>query len=174
MTIYFFDLQKNWKYIQENFNYVCKIEVPRFYGFNSVRGTTEVHLFSDFSSHVFVCVVYFRNITDENLVNVTFLIGKSRLAPLNEKTLSIPKLELQAAVAAVRIKKKSIEEIKLNVRCIFFWTDSKIVLKYMKNDNKSFPAFVTHPVTENGNIQIKTNSIIFQVNLILQMTALDQ
>ena len=45
------DLQKKWKYIQENFNYVYKIEVPRFYGFNSLKGATELHLFSDFSSY---------------------------------------------------------------------------------------------------------------------------
>ena len=31
------DLQKKWKYIQENFNCVCKIEVSRFYGFNSLK-----------------------------------------------------------------------------------------------------------------------------------------
>ena len=59
----------------------------------------------DSSSHVLGCVVYFRNITGENLVNVSFVIGKSRLVPLNEKTLSIPKLESQAAVTALRIKK---------------------------------------------------------------------
>ena len=36
------DLQKKWQYIQKNFNYVYKIEVPRFYGFNSLKGTTEL------------------------------------------------------------------------------------------------------------------------------------
>ena len=77
------DLQKKWQYIQKNFNYVYKIEVPRFYGFNSLKGTTELHFFSDSSSRAFGCAVYFRNITDENLVNVSFVIGKSRLAHLN-------------------------------------------------------------------------------------------
>ena len=142
------DLQKKWKYIQENFSYVYKTEVPRFYGFNSLKGTTELLLFSDSSSHAFGCVVYFRNITDENLVNVSFVTGKSRLASLNEKTLSIPKLELQAAVTAVRIKNKLREGAELNGNRIFFWADSKTVLKYIKNDNKRFPVFVTHRLTE--------------------------
>ena len=52
------DLQKTSKYIQENFSYTYKIEVPRFYGFNSLKDTTELHLFSDSSSHAFGCVVY--------------------------------------------------------------------------------------------------------------------
>ena len=91
------NLQKKWKYIQENFSFVYKIEVPRFYGLDSLKGTTELHLFSNSSSHAFGCVVYFQNITDENVVSVSLVIGKGRLAPLNDKT-SIPKLELQAAV----------------------------------------------------------------------------
>ena len=86
------DLWKKWKYIQENFNYVYKIEVPRFYGFNSLKGTTELHFFSDSLCHAFGCVIYFQNITDKNLVNIKFLIRKRRLVPLSDKTLSIPKL----------------------------------------------------------------------------------
>ena len=53
-------------------------------------------------------------------MNVSFVIGKSRLAPLNEKS-SIPKLE--SAVTAVRIKNKLIQEAEVNVNRIFFWTD---------------------------------------------------
>ena len=70
---------------------------------------TKLHLFSDSSSHAFGCAAYFRNITEQNLVNVAFVVRLSRLAPLNEKTLSIPKFELQAAATAVRIKSKLIE-----------------------------------------------------------------
>ena len=83
-------------------------------------------------------------------MHVSFVIGKSRLAPLNEKSLSIPKLELRAAVIAVRIKNKLIEEAELNVNSIFFflWIGSKKVLKYIKNENKRFPVFVTYRVTE--------------------------
>ena len=74
------NLQKKWKYIQENFSYVYKNEVPGFYSFSSLKGTTELHLFFDSSSHAFGRVVYFQNITEKNLVNVSFVIGKSRLA----------------------------------------------------------------------------------------------
>ena len=142
------DLQKKWKYIQETFNCVYKIEVTRFYGFNSLEGTTGSHFFSDSSSHAFGCAVCFRNTTDENLVNVSFVIRNSRRAPLNEKTLSVRKLELRAAVTAVRIKNKLIEDAKLNINRISFWKDSKTTLKYIENYDKSFPVFVTHRATE--------------------------
>ena len=82
-------------------------------------------------------------------MHVSLVIEKSRLAPLNKK-LSIPKLELQAAVTAIQIKNKLVEENKLNVNHIIFWTDLKTVLKLIKNDNKRFPISVTHHVTETG------------------------
>ena len=93
---------------------------------------TKLHLFSDSSSHAFGCD--FRNITDQNLVNVVFVVRISRVATLNEKTLSIPKFELQAAETAVRIKSKLIE----GPVCKPYRTDSKTVLKYIKNDNKRY------------------------------------
>ena len=58
-------------------------------------------------------------------MNVSFVIGKCRLVPLNEKTLSVLKLELQAAVTVVRIKSKLIENAKLNVNRILLWSDCK-------------------------------------------------
>ena len=59
-------------------------------------------------------------------------------------------------MTAVRIKNKLIEDVKLNVNCIFFWTESETVLKYIKNNNKCFPVFVMHHIAEirehlNGN-----------------------
>ena len=98
------DLQKTSKYIQENFSYIYKIEVPWFYGFNSLKDRTELHLFSNSSSHAFGCIVYFWNITDKNLINVSFVIGKS-------KSLSIPKLKLQGAVTAGHTKIKLIKRL---------------------------------------------------------------
>ena len=75
-------------------------------------------------------------------------MGKSRLAPLNEKSLTIPKLELQAAVIASRLKVKILEEIDLNIHRIYFWTDSKTVLKYIRNENKRFPVYIMLRVSE--------------------------
>ena len=68
-------------------------------------------------------------------MNVSFVIGKSKLVPLNEKTFL--KLELKAAVTDVQIKNKLIEEVKLNVNCIFFRADSNS-FKIHKEDNKRF------------------------------------
>ena len=76
------------------------------------------------------------------------MIGKSRIAPIKENSLSIPKLELQAAVTASRIKVKIMEELKETVTSVFLWSDSKTVLNYLHNDYSNFGVYVTHRVNE--------------------------
>ena len=64
-------------------------------------------------------------------ITVSFVMSKTRLAPI--KTLTVPRLELQAAVTAVRLKSKILEEIDLQVDQTYLWSDSKIVLHYTSN-----------------------------------------
>ena len=79
-------------------------------------------------------------------VNVSFIISKTRLAPI--KTLTIPRLELQAAVVATRLKSKILEEIDYEVDETHFWSDSKRVLHYLSNTQRRFSTFVSHIVAE--------------------------
>ena len=72
------------------------------------------------------------------------------IAPANSKT-SIPRLELQAAVMATRLKVSLLEEIKENITKIFLWTDSKTVLNYLRNEDGNFGVFVAHRVNEIRN-----------------------
>ena len=79
-------------------------------------------------------------------VNMSFVISKTRLAPI--KTLTIPRLELQAAVVAARLKTKILEEIDFEVHETHFWSDSKIVLHYLSNTQRRFNVYVSHRVAE--------------------------
>ncbi|XP_038074865.1 uncharacterized protein LOC119742766 [Patiria miniata] len=64
---------------------------------------------------------------------------KTKLAPI--KTATIPRLELAAAVVAVKLDKM----IKLHMQIPFaesvFWSDSMIVLQYLRNEDKQFQTF---------------------------------
>ena len=60
----------------------------------------------------------------------------------------IPQLELQAALIASRLKQKIIEELKMPIKETFMWTDSKIVLHYLQNDDRNFGIYVSHRVNE--------------------------
>ena len=86
------------------------------------------------------------------MTKISFIIGKS---PLNSKIITIPKLELQAAVIASRMKCKIVDESQITVNDIYFWSDSQTVLKYIKNENQRFSAYIMHRVNK-----IKSNSNI--------------
>ena len=73
---------------------------------------------------------------------------KSRLAPLDKNTLTIPKFELSAAVVAVWMKVKLLEEWNISINKVYFWVDSKTVLRYIQNENKRLSVFVSHRVNE--------------------------
>ena len=125
---------------------IPKIEVKRHYSIDFNKNT-ELHIFADSSNLAYGAVAYFR-VQHENNFTASFIIGKSRLAPLSKNTLTIPKLELQAAVMATRLKVKIIKEGKFDPSKIYFWSDSKTVLKYIYNEHKRFSVFVTHRVNE--------------------------
>ena len=68
----------------------------------------QLHLFCDASEIAYRAVAYFCTVMCEP-VKISFVISKTRLAPI--KTLTIPCLELQAVVVASRLKTKMLEEI---------------------------------------------------------------
>ncbi|KAL0196747.1 hypothetical protein M9458_005287, partial [Cirrhinus mrigala] len=70
---------------------------------------------------------------------------KARVAPL--KQLTIPRLELAAAVLAVRVNTMLLKELQLPLQRSFFWTDSTTVLKYIFNETKRFYTYVANRVS---------------------------
>ena len=56
----------------------------------------------------------------------------------------MPRLELTAATVAVKIHKQIREELTLPIHEVAFWTDSTIVLQYIKNSHTRFQTFVAN------------------------------
>ena len=79
-------------------------------------------------------------------VHCSFLIGKSRLAPL--KAVTIPRMELSAAVVATRLDKMMRQELNLAIDESTFWTDSTCVLRYIENESRRFQTFVANRVSK--------------------------
>ncbi|XP_038052505.1 uncharacterized protein LOC119725213 [Patiria miniata] len=103
-----------------------------------------LHHFSDASQDACGSVSYARFVNSAGEIHCSFLIGKSRPAPL--KTMTIPRLELSAAVVAVKMEQMLRRELKLNVCGSTFWTDSMLVLQYIKNTSKRLHTFAANRV----------------------------
>ena len=76
---------------------------------------------------------------------LAFVFGKGRVAPM--EVLSIPKLELQAALLAPRLKPVVCDAIDFNFSRIFLWTDCTTVIQWLLSEAKQ-PVFVANRVSE--------------------------
>ncbi|XP_062414254.1 uncharacterized protein LOC119220564 [Pungitius pungitius] len=103
--------------------------------------TAQLHHFSDASQVGYGSVSYVR-LEKDHKVHVAFLVGKARVAPLKQTT--IPRLELTAAVLAVRVDKMLRKELQLKLEKSIFWTDSTTVLKYISSETRRFHTFVAN------------------------------
>jgi hypothetical protein len=79
-----------------------------------------------------------------NEVHVSFLMAKSRVAPI--KPMSIPHLELTAAVVAVNVTTMLKNELNYENLRILFYTDSEVVLGYINNEAPRFHTYIGNRV----------------------------
>ena len=75
---------------------------------------------------------YLLSKNDQGEEHVSFLMGKSRVAPL--KQITIPRMELTAAMIAVKMDRMVRKELEVPLMESVFWTDSTTVLKNIEND----------------------------------------
>ncbi|XP_025760779.1 uncharacterized protein LOC106097018 [Oreochromis niloticus] len=113
-------------------------------GFGEIK-SAQLHHFCDASETGYGAVSYLRLSNSKQEVCVSFIIGKARVAPL--KQVTIPRLELAAAVLAVRLDKMLSVELKLNLSESVFWSDSTTVLQYIANTTTRFKTYVANRVS---------------------------
>ena len=106
---------------------------------------TELHAFSDASEVGYGAVVYLRLIDDLGAASCSLLLAKSRVAPL--KTMTIPRLELAAAVVSVKLVAFIQEEMSIAFSSTTYWTDSMIVLQLVRNTTSRLETFVANRLT---------------------------
>ena len=64
------------------------------------------------------------------------------------KILSIPRLELQAAVLAIRLSETIKRELRVKINPTRFWTDSEIVLRWINSVHCKYATFIANRVSE--------------------------
>ena len=82
------------------------INIALCFGFEKqLDNRIELNIFCDTSSEAYDAVTYVNYFLECPKKHISsFFLSKSRLAPINEKSLTIPHLEVQAAVLAIRLK----------------------------------------------------------------------
>ena len=104
----------------------------------------QLHHFSDASQVAYGAISYLRLVNAQHEVHCSFVMGKSRLSSL--KPVTIPRLELSAAVLSTRLDRMIRQEIELPINDSFYWTDSTCVLRYIANSERRYKTFVANRV----------------------------
>ncbi|KAG1936405.1 hypothetical protein F2P79_018737 [Pimephales promelas] len=108
--------------------------------------SAQLHHFADACESGYGTVTYLLLNNIERKVHCTFIMGKARVAPL--KTITIPRMELTAAMVAGRMDELWRKELKMELQDSIFWTDSTSVLKYISNETSRFRTFVANRVSK--------------------------
>nr|CAI5842475.1 unnamed protein product [Callosobruchus analis] len=106
----------------------------------------ELHGFADASAEAYGAAVYIRSVDSNGEIVVNLLCAKSKVTPI--KTISIPRLELCAALVLTRLIEKVKHSITLKFEEIYCWTDSTVVLGWLKTMPNVLKTFIANRVSE--------------------------
>lgn len=140
------DLHTLWREYERKLQVLSGIEITRKVIIHGELQRLEIHGFSDASQRAYGACIYVRSINSNNQTAVHLLCSKSRVAPL--KTLSIPRLELCAALLLAQLARKVLNSVSLAVDSVYLWTDSRIVLCWLRSCSRQWTPFVANRVAE--------------------------
>jgi len=125
--------------------HLARTHVPRWTGQRKEDSSLEVHGFADASSRAYAAVVYLRVTHSESNFQVSLICAKTNIAPV--KTISIPRLELNAVVLLGRLLMWTQRALSFSSVPTYEWTDSTIALAWLKQPSK-WTTYVANHVSE--------------------------
>lgn len=139
------EIIQTWSKIINSLSMLNELIIPRPVLCDSYK-IVDLHIFSDASQTAYGACVYMRSVDAKDNVCVRLLIAKSRVAPI--KPMTIPRLELCAVLVGVRLYEKVTNSLRVKVNNVTFWTDSMVVLGWLKMLPCKLQPFVRNRVAE--------------------------
>ena len=138
--------QVSWKNFFKEMEALNHVTFERSLTPDNVIGAPSLIVFADASNQAFGACAYVRWETSDRLFAVGFVSAKSRVAPL--KPLTIPRMELQAAVLAVHLARSILDETRMKFEKVIFFSDSSIVISWIHSQAQEFKPFVSARIAE--------------------------
>ncbi|XP_075150662.1 uncharacterized protein LOC142224760 [Haematobia irritans] len=121
---------------------ISNYRLPRFYCPYGMIEKLQLHVFVDASEEAFAAVAYWRFEVADGTICVSCICSTIKYSP--SKKVSIPRLELQAAVLWVRVKQNVQRNHNFLSENIILWSDSKTVLKWISSKHRAYKPYVAH------------------------------
>lgn len=131
-----------WTDLQAELANINHIQVPRWLGI-AAGDDVQVHLFSDASELGYGITAYVRVYHNKKWTS-NLLCSRSKVAPV--KTITIPRLELCALELITQLVPKLRDQPSLENASYFYWTDSEVVLKWLRKSYGVLRIFVANRV----------------------------
>lgn len=123
-------MKLKWELFCKSWNHLKFIKIPRNVNPGNKRRAITLHGFCDACEKGFGACIYVLSKDKESKNQVNLLCSKSRVAPL--KTLSLPRLELCAALLLSRLKEVVKRALRAPIQGVHLWSDSTITLCWIK------------------------------------------
>lgn len=148
-------LSRPWVELHQQFASLRSIQKDRFLA--PYKEDIQLHGFADASMKAYGACVYIRSESPEGQVTVQLVDSASRLAPQpnkkRKKPVTLPKLELNAALLLSRLVKKTAESSQLTFDSRHLWSDSQITLHWIHGDPDKLVPYVGKRVKEIQKLQ---------------------
>ncbi|XP_036148006.1 uncharacterized protein LOC118647346 [Monomorium pharaonis] len=146
------DIHTRWSRFEQQLTELTRLQVPRCIKFATNPQQVEIHGFADASQQAYGACLYIRTKLGSNQYRTELLCSRSRVAPL--KAISLPRLELAAALLLARLLEKTRASLDLARMKIFLWSDSTITLNWITSTSRRWEVFVAN---RTGEIQRLTD-----------------
>lgn len=140
------EITEKWISYYDSLSEIGDFELPRWIG-TTTSANVQLHVFCDASIKAYGAAIYVRCEYKDKKTEVTLLTSKSKVADL--QTITLPRMELCAAKLAAEMVyrvAKSFEIVQTNYDA-FYWTDSEIVLHWLRKFPSELKVFVGNRVS---------------------------
>ncbi|UYV77539.1 hypothetical protein LAZ67_15001420 [Cordylochernes scorpioides] len=145
------DIKSNWNKFQTQLSCLKEIKIPRYLNSSSSEiEELQLHGFCDASLIAYSAVFYLKTRFKIQKIKINLIISKTKVAPL--KTITIPRLELSAALLLAQLNQVILESFPFQPDKTFLWTDSQICIDWIRSDASRWKAFVSNRVSSIQNL----------------------
>jgi hypothetical protein len=126
-------LQEQWNQLLHVIPHLFHIKVPRkVICFDAIN--VQIHVFCDSSETAYGSCLYIRSMDGNEQICCKLLCSTSKVAPI--KQLTIPRLEICAAVLLAKLFRRATSFLKTTVHDCYLWKDSSIVLTWIQGTSR--------------------------------------
>ncbi|XP_036144286.1 uncharacterized protein LOC118646100 [Monomorium pharaonis] len=139
-------IHKAWDAIKAQLNLLNNLQIPRAVLSSEKHSQIQIHGFCDASEKAYGACIYLREQNLHGKTVISLLCSKSRIAPM--KALSLPRLELCGAVLLANLMNRVISSLNMETLPKYFWTDSMIVVAWIRSTPRKWQTFVANRISE--------------------------